>query len=109
MKGVVNVRHGKAAALGARFRRYRDELALSPGLDFHSLRRSSVTHLIEDGYDALFVQRQDGQEYASSVGLCASVSSPAISSTSASVSLSRIAFKNPARLVDLSFGRTIAA
>jgi integrase len=63
------------AALSARFRRYRDELAFSPGLDFHSLRRSYVTHLIEDGYDALFVQRQVGHEYASTTGLYTSVSS----------------------------------
>jgi integrase/recombinase XerD len=63
------------AALGARFRRYRDDLGLSPGLDFHSLRRSYVTHLIEDGWDALFVQRQVGHEYASTTGLYTSVSS----------------------------------
>jgi site-specific recombinase XerD len=29
-------------------------------LDFHSLRRSYVTHLIEDGWDRLFVQHQVG-------------------------------------------------
>lgn len=62
-------------ALGARFRRYRDELGFSPKLDFHSLRRSYVTHLIEDGWDALFVQRQVGHEYASTTGLYTSVSS----------------------------------
>ena len=33
-----------------------DELGLDAGLDLHSLRRSYVTHLIEDGYDARFVQ-----------------------------------------------------
>ena len=63
------------AALSARFRRYREDLHLSPGLDFHSLRRSYVTHLIEDGFDALFVQRQVGHEYASTTGLYTSVSS----------------------------------
>ena len=31
-------------------------LGLGPGLDFHSLRRSYVTHLIEAGWDPLFVQ-----------------------------------------------------
>ena len=63
------------AALSARFRRYREDLNLCPGLDFHSLRRSYVTHLIEDGFDALFVQRQVGHEYASTTGLYTSVSS----------------------------------
>ncbi|MCU1480824.1 MAG: xerD 2 [Subtercola sp.] len=63
------------AALSERFRRYRDDLGLSPGLDFHSLRRSYVTHLIEDGFDALFVQRQVGHEYASTTALYTFVSS----------------------------------
>jgi len=39
-----------------RFAAIRDALGLPPGLDFHSLRRSYVTHLIEDGWDPLFVQ-----------------------------------------------------
>ena len=45
-------------AINDRFARYRDELGLSPGLDFHSLRPAYVTHLIEDGIDPLFVQQQ---------------------------------------------------
>ena len=51
--------------LNKRFAAYRDALGLEPGLDFHSLRRSYVTHLIEDGWDPLFVQQQAGHEYAS--------------------------------------------
>jgi site-specific recombinase XerD len=43
-------------AIDARFGAYRDALGLDAGLDFHSLRRSYVTHLIEAGWDALFVQ-----------------------------------------------------
>ncbi|WP_017200541.1 site-specific integrase [Arthrobacter sp. M2012083] len=43
-------------ALNRRFNRYCEDLGLSPGLDIHSLRRSYVTHLIESGMDALFVQ-----------------------------------------------------
>ena len=39
-----------------RFRRYCQDLELSDGLDLHSLRRSYATHLIEDGWDAKFVQ-----------------------------------------------------
>jgi integrase/recombinase XerD len=62
------------AALNARFRTYRDDLGLSPGLDLHSLRRSYVSHLIEDGWDALFVQKQVGHEYASTTGLYTFVS-----------------------------------
>jgi integrase/recombinase XerC len=36
-------------AVNRRLTKYRDDLALGPGLDFHSLRRSYVTHLIEAG------------------------------------------------------------
>jgi hypothetical protein len=48
-----------------RFRRYCTELQLSPGLDLDSLRRAYATHLIEDGWDPLFVQQQMGHEHAS--------------------------------------------
>jgi len=57
------------AALSARFRRYRDELGQDKGLDMHSLRRSYITHLIEDGTDALFVQQQAGHDHASTTAL----------------------------------------
>jgi hypothetical protein len=39
-----------------RFQAARGALGLPDGLDFHSLRRSYVTHLIEDGWDPFFVQ-----------------------------------------------------
>ena len=39
------------------------------------LRHSYVTHLIEAGYDPLFVQQQVGHEYASTLALYTSVSS----------------------------------
>lgn len=42
--------------LNRTFAEYRTAIGLDPGLDFHSLRRSYVTHLIESGFDALFVQ-----------------------------------------------------
>ena len=58
-----------------RFRRYCTELSLSPGLDLHSLRRSYATHLIEDGWDPLFVQHQMGHEHASTTSLYTSISS----------------------------------
>lgn len=56
------------------FARYRRELGLDEGLDLHSLRRSYVTHLIEDGFDALFVQQQVGHEHASTTSLYTCVS-----------------------------------
>ena len=57
------------AAIDARFGAYRDALGLDAGLDFHSLRRSYVTHLIEAGWDALFVQQQAGHEHASTTAI----------------------------------------
>ena len=62
-------------ALGARFATYRDELGLPPELWLHCLRHSYVTHLIEAGYDPLFVQQQVGHSYASTTALYTSVSS----------------------------------
>ncbi len=62
-------------AINRRLTQYRDELALGPGLDFHSLRRSYVTHLIEDGWDALFVQQQVGHQHASTTAIYTCVSS----------------------------------
>lgn len=61
--------------LNSRFVAYRDALGLDPGLDFHSLRRSYVTHLIEDGWDPRFVQEQVGHEHASTTSIYTCVSS----------------------------------
>ncbi|MEB3052471.1 tyrosine-type recombinase/integrase, partial [Mycolicibacter sp. MYC123] len=58
-----------------RFRRYCDELDLPAGLDLHSFRRSHITHLIEDGWDAKFVQDQAGHDVASTTSLYTGVSS----------------------------------
>lgn len=70
-RGVrVGVKH-----LNYRLALYRDELGLDPGLDFHSLRRSYVTHLIEDGWDPRFVQEQVGHEHASTTSIYTCVSS----------------------------------
>jgi site-specific recombinase XerC len=57
------------STLNRRFSQARDALGLPAGLDFHSLRRSYVTHLLEDGWDPLFVQHQVGHEYASTTAL----------------------------------------
>jgi integrase/recombinase XerC len=63
------------SALDRRFAAYRAALGLDDGLDVHSLRRSYVTHLIEDGWDPLFVQQQAGHEYASTTAIYTCVSS----------------------------------
>jgi integrase/recombinase XerC len=62
-------------AITKQFTGLRRGAGLHDGIDFHSLRRSYVTHLIEDGYDALFVQQQVGHEHASTLSLYTCVSS----------------------------------
>ena len=62
-------------ALNRRFVDYRTAVGLHDGLDFHSLRRSYVTHLIEAGWDPLFVQQQVGHEHASTTAIYTCVSS----------------------------------
>jgi site-specific recombinase XerD len=62
-------------ALGRRFTRWRDMAGLPGELTPHCLRHSYVTHLIEDGYDPLFVQQQVGHSHASSTSIYTSVSS----------------------------------
>jgi hypothetical protein len=49
--------------MNTRFAAIRDALGLTGEVDFHSLRRSYITHLIEDGWDPLFVQQQVGHAY----------------------------------------------
>jgi integrase/recombinase XerC len=66
----VGVKH-----LNKRLAEYRDTLGLDPVLDFHSLRRSYVTHLIEDGWDPRFVQEQVGHDHASTTSIYTCVSS----------------------------------
>jgi len=61
--------------LNHRLAGYRDALDLDPSLDFHSLRRSYVTHLIEDGWDPRFVQEQVGHDHASTTSIYTCVSS----------------------------------
>ena len=61
--------------LDSRFIAYRQALGLDDGVDFHSIRRSYVTHLIEDGWDPRFVQEQVGHEHASTTSIYTCVSS----------------------------------
>ena len=57
------------------FVRLRTAAGLPVELSMHCLRHSYVTHLIEDGFDALFVQQQVGHEHASTTSIYTSVSS----------------------------------
>ncbi|MFV0131708.1 tyrosine-type recombinase/integrase [Streptomyces sp. HMX87] len=61
--------------INSRFIAYRKALGLDDGLDYHSFRRSYVTHLIEDGWDPHFVQEQVGHEHASTTSIYTCVSS----------------------------------
>src|ERR1700681_2302783 len=61
--------------LHSRFLAYRQALRAGGGVDLHGLRRSYVTHLIEDGWDPRFVQEQVGHEQASTTSIYTCVSS----------------------------------
>ncbi|CAM3554397.1 tyrosine-type recombinase/integrase [Isoptericola cucumis] len=63
------------SGLGRSFARFRDLAGLPEELSLHALRHSYVTHLIEAGYDPLFVQQQVGHSYSSTTALYTSVSS----------------------------------
>jgi integrase/recombinase XerC len=55
--------------LNWRLAQWRDPLDLPEELGPHCLRHSYVTHLIEDGFDPLFVQQQVGHTWASTTAL----------------------------------------
>jgi site-specific recombinase XerD len=57
------------------FQRVRTDAGLPREPTLHALRHSYVTHLIEAGYDPLFVQQQVGHQYSSTTALYTSVSS----------------------------------
>lgn len=61
-------------AIGDRFARYRDDLGLDSRLTPHCLRHSYATHLIEDGHDPVFVQRQLGHVYQATTSIYTHVS-----------------------------------
>jgi len=61
--------------LEGRFNQYLDGAGLDPTLHLHALRHSYVTHLIEDGVDPYFFQRQVGHVWASTTAIYAGVSS----------------------------------
>jgi site-specific recombinase XerD len=57
------------------FNRCADAAGLPEGLSPHGLRHSYVTHLVEDGFDGLFVQQQVGHVHASTTSIYTAVSS----------------------------------
>jgi integrase/recombinase XerC len=61
--------------LNAAFSTCAAEAGLPPGLSPHCLRHSYVSHLIEDGFDPLFVQQQVGHRHSATTALYTSVSS----------------------------------
>ncbi|MEV6527401.1 tyrosine-type recombinase/integrase [Longispora sp. NPDC051575] len=67
--GRVSPRH-----IEARFAEYRTALELPDTLVPHCLRHSHVTHQIEDGVDATFVQLQVGHRFASTTAMYTGVS-----------------------------------
>lgn len=68
-QGRVGLKH-----LDERFAQWRDEVGLDRSLHLHCLRHSYVTHLIEDGFDPLFVQQQVGHRWGSTTALYTGVS-----------------------------------
>lgn len=72
----VTERGGRLASeeVSKRFAAYRDELGLPVELTPHALRHSYVTHLIEDGWDELFVRMQVGHRFASTTAIYTGVS-----------------------------------
>lgn len=61
--------------INARFAEYRSEMGLAEELHPHCLRHAYVTHLVEDGFDSLFVQQQVGHEWASTTAIYTGVTS----------------------------------
>jgi integrase/recombinase XerC len=61
--------------INARFAAVRDALGLDPELGPHCLRHSYVSHLLEDGFDHLFVQQQAGHAWGSTTAIYTTVGS----------------------------------
>jgi site-specific recombinase XerD len=68
-QGRIRLKH-----IDDRFADWRDDLGLDRSLHPHCLRHSYVTHLIEDGFDPLFVQQQVGHRWGSTTALYTGVS-----------------------------------
>jgi site-specific recombinase XerD len=61
--------------INEQFAAYRDALGLPEELSPHCLRHAYVTHLVEDGFDPLFVQQQVGHAWGSTTAIYTGVSS----------------------------------
>ncbi len=59
--------------LSQRFSAYRDAIGLDRNLGPHCLRHSYASHLLEDGFDHLFVQKQLGHAWGSTTAIYTSV------------------------------------
>ncbi|GAA1672881.1 hypothetical protein GCM10009765_22750 [Fodinicola feengrottensis] len=72
----VTERRGRMSLRGINdaFTAARDAAGLDQDLDLHCLRHSYITHLVEFGYPARFVQEQVGHVYASTTALYTGVS-----------------------------------
>jgi site-specific recombinase XerD len=62
-------------ALSQRFLDYRDAIGLDRNLGPHCLRHSYASHLLEDGFDHLFVQQQLGHAWGSTTAIYTTVGS----------------------------------
>lgn len=62
-----------ADAISRRFSEYRDAIGLDRNLGPHCLRHSYATHLLEDGFDHLFVQQQLGHSWGSTTAIYTTV------------------------------------
>ena len=62
-----------ADAISRRFSEYRDAIGLDRNLGSHCLRHSYATHLLEDGFDHLFVQQQRGHSWGSTTAIYTTV------------------------------------
>lgn len=62
-----------ADAISRRFAEYRDAIGLDRNLGPHCLRHSYATHLLENGFDHLFVQQQLGHSWGSTTAIYTTV------------------------------------
>lgn len=62
-----------SGAMNERFQTYREAVDMDPILGPHCLRHSYATHLLEDGFDHLFVQQQLGHAWGSTTAIYTSV------------------------------------
>ena len=61
--------------INLRFAAYRDALGLPAELGPHCLRHSYISHLLEDGFDHLFVQEQAGHSWGATTAVYTTIGS----------------------------------